>query len=214
MNISTDLWVWITGFAMLGIFSFLFKENAVYRACEHIYVGLAAGYAVSVAFGNIYDRAWTPLTAKGEYKWIIPIILGLMLYTRFFKNVSWVSRWPISFIVGIGTGLAIFGVINTQLLGQTRAAMITLLVRDGAGNMLFGRTVNNWIMVVGVICVVAYFFFSWKPTPALRGVSAVGRFYMMLAFGVAFGNVVMGRISLLLGAMETIFGTWLGMLPM
>lgn len=214
MSISTNPWVWLTGLAMLGIFSFIFKENAVYRAFEHIYVGLAAGYAVSVAFGNIYDRAWTPLTRNGQYVWLIPLILGLMLYTRFFRSISWVSRWPMAFIVGIGTGLSIFGVINTQLIGQTRAAMISLIAKDSAGVFVLSRTINNVVMVVGIFCVISYFFFSWKQTEPLRRVSSVGRFYMMIAFGVAFGNVVMGRIALLLGAIETIFGTWLGMLPM
>jgi uncharacterized membrane protein YuzA (DUF378 family) len=213
MSISANPWVWIMGLSMVGIFSFIFKENATYRALEHIYVGLAAGYAVSVAFGNIYDRAWTPLVKNGQYVWLIPIVLGLMLYTRFFRSVSWVSRWPMAFIVGIGTGLSIFGVINTQLIGQTRAAMISLIVKDKAGAIILSRSINNAVMVAGVICVISYFFFSWKQTESLRKVSAVGRVYMMIAFGVAFGNVVMGRISLLLGAIETIFGNWLGMLP-
>jgi hypothetical protein len=36
---------------------------------------------------------------------------------------------------------------------------------------------------------------------------------MMITFGVSFGNVVMGRISLLLGVLETVYGNWLGLMP-
>jgi hypothetical protein len=45
----------------------------------------------------------------------------------------------------------------------------------------------------------------------LKHLTTFGRM-MMITFGVSFGNVVMGRISLLLGVLETIYGKWLGLL--
>jgi hypothetical protein len=35
---------------------------------------------------------------------------------------------------------------------------------------------------------------------------------MMVTFGVGFGNVVSGRLSVLLGELLRIFGDWLGMI--
>jgi hypothetical protein len=35
---------------------------------------------------------------------------------------------------------------------------------------------------------------------------------MMITFGVSFRNVVMGRIFLFLGVLETVYGKWLGLL--
>lgn len=212
MNISTNPWVWFMGLGMLAIFSFVYKENPIYRLFEHIYVGAGAGYAIGINWGVIWDRGWVPLTQKGQYTALIPILLGLLLYTRFFKSIAWLSRWSMSFLVGIGVGTAIYGVVNSQLIAQVRATMINIIVRDKAGALIMSRTANNLIMVLGVLSILLYFFFSVEQKGPIKSGAAFGRWIMMITFGVSFGNVVMGRISLMLGALEDILGKWLGLL--
>jgi hypothetical protein len=68
------------------------------------------------------------------------------------------------------------------------------------------------IMVVGVLAILIYFFFAIDQKGPVKTVATSGRFLLMAAFGVAFGNVVMGRISLLLGSLQDILGTWLGII--
>ncbi len=199
MNISTDIWTWIAALGTIAMFSFIFKENPVYRWCEHLYVGAAAGYAISVNAKSIADKAWTPLTQDGKIVLLIPCIFGILLYARFIKSIAWLSRWPMSFLVGVGSGLAIFGVVNSQLLQQIKATLLPL------------NSINNIIMVFGVLSILLYFFFSMEHRGAVKYGASVGRWIMMITFGVSFGNVVMGRISLLLGALERILGDWLGM---
>ena len=200
MNISTDIWTWIAALGTIAMFSFIFKENPIYRWCEHLYVGASAGYAISVNVKSIADKAWTPITQDGKIALIIPVIFGILLYARFFKNIAWLSRWPMSFLVGVGSGLSIYGVLNSELLAQIRASLLPL------------DTANNIIMVIGVLSILLYFFFSMEHKGAVKQGASVGRWIMMVTFGVSFGNVVMGRISLLLGTMETILGNWLGLL--
>jgi hypothetical protein len=200
MNVSTDPWVWFMGIGMLALFSFIFKENQAYRLFEHIYVGAAAGYAVVINYGNIVDRAFVPLLQGGQFNLIFPVILGLLLYTRFIKPIAWISRWPMSFLLGIGVGISVFGTLNSMLLAQTKAAMMPL------------NSINNVIMFVGVLSVVFYFFFAVEQKGAAKQFSRVGRYVMMITFGVAFGNVVMGRVSLLLGCISQLFGDWLGII--
>ena len=212
MNISMDPWVWLMGLGMLAIFSFVYKENPVYRLFEHIYVGAAAGYTIVVNYGNIVDRGIVPLFQQGKYNLVIPLIIGLLLYARFFKNIAWLSRWAIAFLLGIGVGVSTFGEVNSVIIAQVRASMMTLIVRNGDGVFQLGRSVNNWIMVFGTLSVLLYFFFSVEQKGFVKHGSALGRAIMMITFGVSFGNVVMGRISLLLGSLETIFGRWLGLL--
>ncbi len=212
MNISMDPWVWLMGIGMLAIFSFVYKENPGYRLAEHIYVGAAAGYTIVVNYGNIVDRGLKPLFSQGAYNLIIPLAFGLLLYARFFKNIAWLSRWSIAFLLGIGVGVSTFGQVNSVIIAQVRASMMTLMVRDSAGAFLLGRSINNWIMVFGTLSVLLYFFFSVEQKGIVKQGAIFGRAIMMITFGVAFGNVVMGRISLLLGSLETIFGTWLGLL--
>lgn len=164
------------------------------------YVGAAAGYAVVINYGNIVDRAFVPLLQGGQFNLIFPVILGLLLYTRFIKPIAWISRWPMSFLLGIGVGISVFGTLNSMLLAQTKAAMMPL------------NSINNVIMFVGVLSVVFYFFFAVEQKGAAKQFSRVGRYVMMITFGVAFGNVVMGRVSLLLGCISQLFGDWLGII--
>lgn len=200
MNITNDIWTWVAALGMIAIFSFIFKENPIYRLCEHIYVGAAAGYAISVNVKAIADNAWTPITQDGKLSLLIPVALGILLYARFFKNIAWLSRWSMSFMVGIGSGLAIYGGVNSQFLQQIRATMVPL------------NSLNNILLVFGVLSILLYFFFSKEHQGAVKHVANLGRWVMMITFGVSFGNVVMGRISLLLGAFEQILGDWLGLM--
>ena len=200
MNISGDVWTWIGALGIIAMFSFIFKENPIYRWCEHLYVGTAAGYAIAVNAKSAIDKAWTPLVQDGKVIMIIPMIFGLLMYARFIKNIAWLSRWPMSFLVGVGSGLAIYGVVNSQLLAQIKASLVPL------------NSINNIIMVLGLLSILLYFFFSMEHEGPVKYGATFGRWIMMITFGVSFGNVVMGRISLLLGTLETILGNWLGLL--
>ena len=207
MNVSTDPWIWIAAIGSIAVFSSVFKDNPIYRAAEHIFVGSGAGYALSQAYRNIVIQGWNPMTKDGKMVLIIPLLLGILLYTRFIKGYAWMSRWSMAFLIGIGTGISIYGVYNSQLLAQIRATMLPLYV---AGN--FAATRDNIIMVVGVAAVLLYFLFTVPVKGPLKHAVSFGRLMMMITFGVSFGNVVMGRISLLLGVLETVYGKWLGML--
>lgn len=197
---STDPWVWIMGIGMLGIFSFVLGENPLYRFCEHVFVGAAAGYGLTMGYQNLINQAWTPITQDGKFIYLLPVILGVMAYARFIKPIAWLSRWPMGVLAGVGAGLSLYGVTNSDLLTQVRANLLPL------------NSINNAILVFGVLAILIYFFFAIDHKGPIKPVASVGRFMLMITFGVSFGNVVMGRISLLLGAMQNILGDWLGLL--
>lgn len=200
MNISAGPEVWIASLATLAIMSYAFKDNPAYRLVENLYVGVSAGHAIVLGWGNIRDRALTPMTQKGQWWLIFPVILGVLLYTRYFKNLFWISRIPIAVMMGIGTGLAISGTIGSQIINQVKA------------NFLVLNTFDNWVIVVGTLGVLAYFFFSLEHKGPLGATARFGRYVMMVAFGAAFGSTVMGRMSLFIGRLQYLLGDWLGVL--
>lgn len=62
--------VWIAVFFTFSIFSYLYKDNPFYKAAEHIFVGVSAGYWVATYFWtqihpNLFGRLW-PLIKGGE----------------------------------------------------------------------------------------------------------------------------------------------------
>lgn len=207
MHISTNPWIWLTALGSLAIFSFLWKDNTFYRAAEHLYVGCSAGYGISQAYRNIIAQSWQPIVHNGKLDIIIPTLLGILLYTRYIRRIAWLSRWSMAFLIGIGTGISIYGIFNSQLVAQLRATIVPLYV---AGNAAATR--DNIILVLGVLSILAYFLFTTRTRGPLRHVTSAGRFMIMVTFGVAFGNVIMGRMALLLGVLQTIYGKWLGLM--
>jgi hypothetical protein len=203
------LGIWIAALGTLAIFSFLYRENPVFRTAEHLFIGLAAGIGIFYGFETIKTNAWNPLfsPAEGEPRqWlmIIPLVLGVLLYTRFLKDGKWVSRIPLGFMVGVGSALAIRGVIGASFMDQIIATMNTPL---WGSIQKFG--IDSLLFVLGVLGTLIYFFFSREQAGPLKVGASVGKWVMMIAFGAAFGNTVMARVSLLVGRIYFLLGEWL-----
>jgi hypothetical protein len=194
---SSDSGVWLAAILTIAAYSFLWKENRLYRAAEHIFVGIGAGYSLVMGYTNVVGKAWEPITGKGQIYLLIPVIMGLMLFARFAKSVNWASRIPLAFLVGMGAAVALRGAIEQQFVKQVQATMMPL------------NSLNNIIVVLGTIGVLSYFFFTFPKNRALSVSTDIGRWIMMVTFGAAFGNGVMGRISLSIGIMQFMFGDWI-----
>ena len=197
MRISTEIGVWVGALAALGIYSVLIKDNPFYRMVEHIFVGASAGIAVVVGLNTFKSTAWTPMT-EGNYLLITPMLLGQLLYTRYFPSAAWLNRIPLSFLMGTSAGVAMRGAVESQIVGQISATMVNL------------SSIDAWIVFVGTVCSLSYFFLTWKTGKVTGVTSKLGRYFMMAAFGAAFGNTVMGRVSAAIGRFTFILKNWLG----
>ncbi|QOR33762.1 hypothetical protein IMX26_09630 [Clostridium sp. 'deep sea'] len=194
------LGTWVAALGTLGLMSFAIKENPFYRFVEHVYVGIGAAHSVVLGWESLKTTAITPI-GNGDLKKIIPLVVGLMLYTRFIKGAMWMSRYPLAMLVGIGTGLTIKGTIGAQIIDQVKATMVPL------------TSIDNIVIVFGVLSVLMFFYFTRKNTNKVFNASSkIGRYIMMIAFGALFGNAVMGRMSLMIGRVQFLLGEWLGLI--
>jgi hypothetical protein len=69
VNLTHDLSVWIAALLTLAVFSFLYKDNPLYKFAEHLFVGVSAGYYIVLNLWTvIYPNMWEPLTKslRGE----------------------------------------------------------------------------------------------------------------------------------------------------
>jgi len=185
--------VWTTLGAILTLctFSFLYKDNPFYKVAEHLVVGVSAGYFVILLyFTGLTPKLITPLQ-NGAWWYIIPAILGVLMWFRFSKKLSWISRYPIAFYIGIATGVAIpvemKNRINSQLFDTLKAPNFSV-------DWFVG--VSDIIIIIGVVCSLFYFFFSKEHKGAFGGLAKVGIYTLMIGFGSSFGYTVMARISL------------------
>jgi hypothetical protein len=212
MHLSTSLEVWIAALLTLGIFSFLYKDNPVYKLCEHLFVGVSAGYWVvltanSSIWPNLIQPLFTSFTEGRNYLLVIPLVLGVLLFSRFFPRGDWLSRWSIAFILGVYPALRITGFGQGDLVEQIHGTILPLYVPGD-----IGTTIGNVLLVVGLLSTLIFFFFSKEHTGAVGGVARVGVYFLMVSFGASYGYTVMARVSLLIGRVMYLLDNWLGIL--
>ncbi|TET18246.1 MAG: hypothetical protein E3J78_06575 [Candidatus Cloacimonadota bacterium] len=208
--------LWIAAGLTLMIFSFLYKDNPFYKFAEHVYVGVSAAYATFyfwdyVAMPKVVHPLMQPFSAR-HWLIIIPSIFGLMMLTRWFPKISWVSRWPIAISVGVGSGLAIVQGMQGYVIPQIQSTLLPLFGSSVTFNNpltnLWSNPINNLIIIIGTITTIIYFYFSKEHKGFIGGTAKVGIVFIMVAFGASFGYTVMARISLLIGRISFLIDDW------
>jgi len=95
-SLSRTIGVWVAAILTLCVFSYLYRDNPFYKLVESIIVGVSAGYWI-VQYGwtvlvskvlvklspDLARYAFlpeTPVDAKPEYLYLIPVILGCLIF--------------------------------------------------------------------------------------------------------------------------------------
>jgi hypothetical protein len=187
----------------LAMYSFLYKDNPVFKFAEHLYIGVSVGYFIILAiYDTLMPNLFNPLFSKDpKLILIIPFALGILMFSRFTPKYAWLSRWSIAFIVGYGSGVAVPNIIKANILVQAQSSMVT--VTDG------WSTTCAIIALVGVVTVLLYFFFSLEHKGTVGRISRIGVLFLMISFGASFAYTVMARISLLIGRVNFLLKDWL-----
>ena len=194
----------------LALYSFLYKDNPLFKFGEHVYVGVAAAYTFGqiwfpVLYGELLALLFeSDAETSGQGSWwlLAPILLGLLILTRFSSRLGWLSRITFAFVVGLGAGFAIPRTISAYILAQIEPSLSPLSMSWEGINLL--------IILLGVVTVLIYFFFSVEHTGVVGKASKVGIWFLMISFGASFGYTIMARLSLLIGRVTFLFRDWLG----
>ncbi len=209
MLMTSGPWVWIAAMLTLAIYSFLYKDNPFYKIAEYIFVGISAGYwAIFLWWNYAYPNLFEPL-AKGNYLNIIPIGLGLMMFTQLFRRTAWLVRFPLTFVLGVSLGLQIVAAVEGDMVPQLRGTFSPFSRGVLFGTADFWTSIGYIVLLVGVLSTLIYFFFSKEHKGFLGAGARIGIYFLMIAFGASFGYTVMARISLLFGRLHFLFSDWL-----
>ena len=197
MDIGTLIAVFLT----LCIFSFLYQDNPFYKFAEHLLVGISVGYFLVTAVNTtVLPKLILPLFQLGNLIYIIPGILGFVMFARFSPKLSWLSRISLALVIGAGAGVSIPAVMQAQIMAQMKASMVSF------------ASINGIIIVIAISTTLIYFFFSKEHKGWFGRTAKVGIWFLMIFFGATFGYTVMSRISLLIGRMQFLLGDFLGII--
>jgi len=196
-----DLGIWVAAILTIAVFSLLYKDNPFYRFAEHLLVGVSAGYyVVNYFYASVIRKFYVPVFQQGDL-WLLPGgLLGLFMLFRLGKRFQWVSRYAIAFYVAAWSGYLIPSVIQERIIVQLGG---TLPPMPGTSDLL--GIAGALLLLVGVVSILVYFYFSVEHKGVMGKVSKVGITFLMIGFGASFGYTVMGRVSLLIGRFQFLF---------
>ena len=215
--------VWVAALLTLCVFSFLYRDNVFYRLTEAVFVGGSVGFGIVIEWQNgIVPKVIVPFqqfvaayAQKGllDFVWaaymLASLLLGLLFLSRFSPKHAWLSRFPMAYIIGVGVGISIPLTIQALVLTQVRATLVPLVVKTNGGIDWLGSA-GNISLIIGVLSVLYYFFFSFKKTDLFsKSVSRVGIAYLMLGFGSSFAFTVMARVTLLVARANFLKDDWI-----
>ncbi len=223
------LGVWVSAALTLCMLSFLYGDNPFFKFAENVFVGVSAACWMVMAFwralvpnllGNLAPEVPVALFGMDlpldvgvgrRLLYVVPLLLGLMLLTRFHPRGRAISAWALAFIIGTTAGLRFVTYLGSDFLAQIHNTIQPLVVlRDGAFDAR--ATLSVVVLTAGVLCAMAYFYFSREQKGLLGAASRVGIWILMITFGASFGYTVMGRVALLVARMEFLLRDWLGFL--
>ena len=217
------------GIGTLAIFSFLIKENALYRFFEHLFIGIAAGFGIVGGVKDaIYPQVLVPMfgldivkfpdgTTSAPYESLnllygIPMAFGLLYYFIYSERHSWLAKLVIGFTLGVSGGMMFDGFF-TEMMPQIIGSFKPLVVFTAGSGLNWKASITNIVFIVTLLSVMYYFFFSFKREGGIpKGVASTGRWLMMICFGAFFGSTVMARMALLVERLQFLINDWWGAL--
>jgi len=204
-----DIWaevgIWVGALLNIFLWSIAYRDNPLFKFAEHTYVGASVGYAFAVSIASIKTYGYDHVAA-GEVYYIIPMILGVLLYMRYHRTLYWLYRYGIAIVVGAGITAAFVTAIETSFIAQIAATANISLAQPDAFTVL-----SNIIFIIAVTTSLYYFVFTFPVLHSGSGkrIADIGRWFMMLAFGFAFAKTVVSRYNLMLGRLSFLLFDWL-----
>ena len=187
----------VTTFGLYMILSGV--DSPWFAFAEHAFVGTAIGLSVVVATDYIFRTIIPRILSDPVANWptIVSVILGLMMILRVHKGTVHYARIPITIATAAGIAVSVRATIFSGIINQIRATILPLM-----GLATWWDFVVNLTVVLSVLFVFTYYFYTTEMKGPMLQANKVGRYVLYLAFGVLFAQTYMGRLGLLLGRMQ------------
>jgi hypothetical protein len=177
------------------VFSYLLKDNPLYRLAVHLLVGVSAAYALVIVARQVL---WPTLSTVGQdvsrpanVLWLVPIFLGILLLFKLVPRLAWFGNSSMAVLMATGVGTALVGAFTGTLLPLVTAVYGGQLAGIGAALL--------------TICVLFYFHFSGRLTADgqvqmavwQRYIGFVGRVVITITLGALYASAMNTSLVLL-----------------
>jgi hypothetical protein len=208
----TDPIAALVSIQIIAMWSYVyFGGSIVYDYIQDLYVAAAVAYSTIMAYENLIKVGWNPLVQSGDLLYLVPLLLGFLLFAIINRKWAWLQRWPSAFLLGRGMGLGMASFAYSDITQQLVSAW-DLGLKHG---LYF-----EWMIIILGMALTIWFFVYTIPhkgpgmTPTiLDRLADVGKAFVMIYITSKYASTVMYRLTLFIGNLQRILGDWLGLRP-
>lgn len=193
-----SLYMFIQALMVIAVWSYMYKDNLLTRFSAQIVVSTSTVFFFLSNYQNVINQRVIPMF-QGEYLNIIPIILGLLLFTRLFKGYGWMSSYSYAVALGLGTGATLTTLIPGSVITRITD---TIMMPFNAKTMT--DQLGGWVTIIGVIFSLSYWLFTVEFTGNKAYVLKIGRVFLMCSIGMLYAEDVLWSQSLFVGAAQMV----------
>ena len=182
---------------IISVMSMLWKDNVFFRFGQAAVMGASIAHYTFMNFQSVHNNAIKPILA-GNVLFIIPLILGLLTYSRLRSDVSWLAKYPTSALVGVGTGIMIAGSLRGQIIDQVKQTILDAFTG-----------LNGMLILIGVVTAFSFFIFTKEHTGALGTSVKIGRVFLMISLGANFSGELVWYLTQMVGRLMYILNEFI-----
>lgn len=156
----------------------------LFRFAQVSSLAIIIGVGGVTAVETLRRICYTPLAA-GDLTMLIPIVLGVLLFTRFFPQIRYWQRIPLAFQIG---AILAIGVNRSAITGMFASLQYLTGLSIIGGKF---TPLDNLIIIFGGIVVLLYFIFIRGESGPQR-ITSTRTFDRLIVIGRYFIMVVMG----------------------
>lgn len=207
----------------LMVYSYLLRDNPLYRLAEHLLVATSVAYTtVATIHLVVLPRLVQPLVQNpaGRFDLLFPLVLGVLLLLKATSAGRRIGTFSLAYIVGVGLALGTGGALVGTLFPQTVATMLPLVPTGGLSPL---TALGNLVLIIGTVAVLYSFTFvtgsrqaapaAITPTPPAHSPAAawraLGRWFLMITLGAILGGTALTTLALLVARWDFLINDWL-----
>ena len=193
-----ELGIWV-GFALtLMVYSYIIRDNFLYRIAVYVFVGLTAGYTSIVTIESVLVPWFDVTVNTGEAAKVglglTPVMLALLLFLKNSRRFGYIGNLGLAIVVAVGAGVALVGALTGTLIP---------LAQDTV-NASNGELADGLVILVGVTSSLIYFQYLARRTRDNRVVrfrslqlfSAVGQGFIVVTLGALYAGAILTSLAI------------------
>lgn len=208
------------------VLSYAIGDNVLFRVATYLFVGVASGYAGSIAYQNVIRPALIdPVIQQGPGMifrpeeipfFLIPWLLTVLLLFKVSPRLARYGSFPIALLVGVGAAVIVGGGITGTLIPQTIAAANAFnqqIVFPAPGEDIFvwfERLIGAMVLLLATISTLIYFRFAARReitgqaerSRVAAVLAYIGRIFIAVTFGVMYAGTLTASMLILIQRFE------------